>query len=64
MNIGDIAHDFTIQQRDEMYETKLAALRGDVQEGLDDIEAGNVYDGDEVMKEMTALLKRKQNRNG
>jgi len=44
-----------MQERDEIKEKKLAALRADIQLGLDDIEAGRVVDGP---KAMTARRKR------
>lgn len=49
-----------LQQRDEMRELKLEALRKDIQKGIDDLEAGRFRDGDEVMagvKERLLLLK-------
>lgn len=53
-----------LQQRDEIYETKLAAMKSEIRKGLDDIEADRVYDGKEVFDEMTAMLDRKRKRNG
>jgi antitoxin ParD1/3/4 len=38
-----------IQERDELHQKKLAALRSDIQVGLDDIEAGRILDGPEAM---------------
>lgn len=40
-----------LQQRDEMREMKLEALRKEIQKGFDDLEAGRVRDGGEVMAE-------------
>lgn len=34
-----------IQERDELHQNKLSALRADIQLGLDDIEAGRIVDG-------------------
>lgn len=49
-----------LQQRDEMRELKLEALRKEIQHGIDDLEAGRFRDGHEVMKEMREkLLKMK-----
>lgn len=38
-----------IQERDELHQQKLAALRADIQLGLDDIEAGRIVDGPTAM---------------
>ncbi len=51
-----------LQQRDEMREAKLNALRAEIQKGIDDLEAGRVYDGPSTMAEFREkLLKMKQN---
>ena len=51
-----------IQQRDEMREKKLAALRADIQLGLDDLEAGRVIDGPTAMsRRRERLLALKDN---
>lgn len=51
-----------LQHRDQTYEVKLAALRVEIQKGLDDIDAGRVYDGPTVMNELKEhLLERKRN---
>ncbi len=51
-----------LQQRDQMYETKLAALKRDIREGLDSINAGRYRDGETAMSEIRArLLERKRN---
>ena len=34
-----------IQERDELHQNKLAALRADIKLGLDDMEAGRILDG-------------------
>jgi antitoxin ParD1/3/4 len=50
-----------LQQRDEMREAKLNALRAEIQKGIDDLEAGRFRDGHEVMAEIRErLLQRKQ----
>ena len=49
-----------LQQRDEMREVKLQALRREIQKGVDDLEAGRANDGSEVMAEFKSrLLKMK-----
>jgi len=51
-----------LQQRDEMREKKLQALRIEIQKGIDDLEAGRVYDGPGTMAEFRKkLLQMKQN---
>jgi len=45
-----------LQQRDEMRELKLAALRKEIQKGIDDLEAGRFKDGGEVMAEVKDRL--------
>lgn len=45
-----------LQQRDEMREMKLEALRKTIQKGIDDLEAGRVRDGAEVMSEFGRRL--------
>jgi antitoxin ParD1/3/4 len=50
-----------LQQRDEMREAKLKALRADIQKGIDDLEAGRIYDGPEAMAQIREkLLKMKR----
>ena len=53
-----------LQQRDQMYETKLAALKGDIREGLDSINAGGYRDGDTVMSEIKGRLLERKRKNG
>ncbi len=49
-----------LQQRDELRELKLDALRKEIQKGVDDLEAGRFRDGGEVMVEIkNRLLKLK-----
>lgn len=45
-----------LQQRDEMRELKLDALRKEIQKGVDDLEAGNFREGSEVMAEIKSRL--------
>jgi antitoxin ParD1/3/4 len=50
-----------LQQRDEMREAKLDALRAEIQKGIDDLEAGRIYDGPATMAEFRErLLKMKR----
>ena len=50
-----------LQQRDEMREMKLERLRNEIQQGIDDLEAGRMKDGAEVMaKFKKRLLKIKR----
>ena len=53
-----------LQQRDEMREMKLEALRREIQDGIDDLEAGRVRDGEEVMAEFKARLLEMKSQNG
>jgi antitoxin ParD1/3/4 len=53
-----------LQQRDEMREAKLKALRADIQKGIDDLEAGRYQDGGEAMAEMREHLIKQKSRNG
>ena len=49
-----------LQQRDEMRQMKLQALRNEIQQGIDDLEAGRARDGREVMSEVRSrILKAK-----
>lgn len=45
-----------LQQRDEMRELKLEALRKEIQKGIDDLEAGRFRDGAEVMTDIKDRL--------
>lgn len=45
-----------LQQRDEMREAKLNALRAEIQKGIDDLEAGRFRDGAEAMAEIKERL--------
>jgi antitoxin ParD1/3/4 len=49
-----------LQQRDEMHQNKLEALRRDIDEGVKASEEGRVRDGREVMADVkTRLMQRK-----
>ncbi len=53
-----------LQQRDEVYERKLAWLKGEIQKGMDDLEAGRYRDGAEVMSEIRERLLKMRDQNG
>ena len=53
-----------LQQRDEMREAKLSALGAGIQKGIDDLEAGRVYDGPTVMAEFREKLLAMKRENG
>jgi antitoxin ParD1/3/4 len=53
-----------LQQRDEMREMKLDALRKEIQKGIDDLEAGRYTDGEEVMSEIRERLLKLKEQNG
>lgn len=53
-----------LQQRDEMREKKLESLRIEIQKGIDDLEAGRVRDGVEVMAEFKDRLLKIKQQNG
>lgn len=53
-----------LQQRDELYDTKLASLRNEIRKGLEDIEAGRVFDGEQAMNKTRARLLKKKQGNG
>jgi len=53
-----------LQQRDEMREMKLQALRKEIQKGIDDLEAGRARDGGEVMAEFKSRLLQIKEKNG
>ena len=52
-----------MQQRDEMREVKLQALRREIQKGIDDLEAGRANDGREVMAEFKSRLLKMKDEN-
>lgn len=53
-----------LQQRDEMREAKLNALRGEIQKGIGDLEAGRFRDGDEAMADIKERLLTRRPQNG
>lgn len=53
-----------LQQRDEMREAKLNALRAEIQKGIDDLEAGRFRDGAEAMAEIKERLLARRPQNG
>jgi antitoxin ParD1/3/4 len=53
-----------LQQRDELREMKLDALRNEIQKGIDDLEAGRFRDGREAMAEKRELLLKMKEQNG
>jgi antitoxin ParD1/3/4 len=50
-----------LQQRDEMREMKLAALRRDIEEGVKASEEGRTRNGSEVMAEIKERLLQRKN---
>jgi len=52
-----------LQQRDEMREAKLSALRTEIQKGMADLEAGHVYDGPETMAAIRKRLTKMKVKN-
>ena len=52
-----------LQQRDEMRELKLEALRKEIQKGIDDLEAGRFRDGREAMAEKRERLLKMKEKN-
>ncbi len=53
-----------LQQRDEMREAKLNALRAEIQKGIDDLEAGRFQDGPEAMADIKERLLAQRPNNG
>ncbi len=53
-----------LQQRDQMREMKLEALRTEIQKGIDDLEAGRVRNGSEVMAEFKDRLLTMKEQHG
>ncbi len=53
-----------LQKRDQSHEAKLSALRGEIQKGIDSLEAGRVYDGPTVMAEFREKLLVMKRENG
>ena len=54
-----------LEHRDDVRHAKLERLRADIQKGLEEIDAGHVYDGPEVMTSIRKrLLKEKKRKDG
>lgn len=53
-----------LQQRDEIRETKLSALRAEIQKGIDDLEAGRFQDGESAMADIKERLLARKPNNG
>lgn len=53
-----------LQQRDELRELKLKALRTEIQKGIDDLEAGRYRNGRDAMAEKRSNLLKMKEKNG
>lgn len=53
-----------LQQRDQLRQMKLEALRTEIQKGIDDLEAGLLKDGSEVMAKFRHRLLAMKEHNG
>ena len=53
-----------LQQRDDMQREKLNALRAEIQKGIDDMEAGRIYDGPSTMAGFKEKLLKMKRENG
>lgn len=53
-----------LQQRDEMHESKVNALRAEIQKGTDSLEAGRHRDLSEAMVEIKERLMARKPQNG
>ena len=53
-----------LQQRDELRELKLDALRTEIQKGVDDLEAGRYRNGRDAMAEKRKNLLKMKGKNG
>mgnify|MGYP001335334384 CR=1 FL=1 len=53
-----------LQQRDEMRELKLQALRREIQFGINDLEAGQFREGRDAMAEIKDRLLKMKEKNG
>ncbi|CAN5364530.1 hypothetical protein BH20ACI2_BH20ACI2_08320 [soil metagenome] len=53
-----------LQQRDEMREAKLNALRAEIQKGIDDLEAGRFRNGEDAMGGIKERLLARKPNNG
>jgi len=52
-----------LQQRDDIHEAKLNALRAEIQKGTDDLEAGRFQDGETAMAEIKERLLARRPKN-
>ncbi len=49
-----------LREKDLVLEARLQALRGEIQKGLDQAEAGQVLDGPTVMAELREMIRRRE----
>jgi antitoxin ParD1/3/4 len=49
-----------LREKDLVLEARLQALRGEIQKGLDQAEAGQVLDGPTVMDELREMIRRRE----
>ncbi|MBK6734450.1 MAG: type II toxin-antitoxin system ParD family antitoxin [bacterium] len=49
-----------LREKDLILEARLQALRGDIQKGIDQADAGQLLDGPQVMAELRELIKRRK----
>lgn len=45
-----------LREKEQLFEARLQSLRGEIQKGIDQIERGEVRDGEKVMAELRAKL--------
>ena len=45
-----------MQEKEQLFEARLQSLRGEIQKGIDQVERGEVRDGETVMAELRAKL--------
>ena len=45
-----------LQEKEELFEARVQSLRGGIQKGIDQVERGEVRDGETVMAELRAKL--------
>ena len=48
-----------LKEKDLLLEARLQALRGEIEEGIAQANDGQLLDGDEVMKDLRALVRRR-----
>jgi antitoxin ParD1/3/4 len=49
-----------LREKDLILEARLQALRGEIQKGIDQADAGQLLDGPQVMAELRDLIKRRR----